>query len=305
MSNLIAILGPTATGKTTLAANLALAINGEVISADSRQVYKGMDIGSGKDLDDYMVGEKKIPSHLIDIANPGDRYNVFEFLGDFSSAFDSIIKAGNKPILCGGSGMYVDAVLRGYKLGKVITNTQLRKQMENFTKEELVAKLMTYGPLHNISDTSDDERLLRSIEIADFQYKHNEMMINLPKFSSMVFGVSFDRNIIRERITQRLEQRLGEGMITEVEGLLDSGIKPENLMYYGLEYKFVTMYVVGEISYDYMFEKLNIAIHQFAKRQMTWYRRMEKKGVEINWIDGSLPLQDKVDIIISGYRRLN
>ncbi len=299
MDHLITILGPTATGKTTLAANLALLINGEIISADSRQIYRGMDIGTGKDLNDYIVEGKHIPFHLIDIAEPGFRYNVFEFLGDFSNAFNKIIAADNTPILCGGSGMYLDAVLRGYQMGKVPDNDKLRKQLETYSHDELVSKLMSFGPLHNKSDISDKERLIRAIEIADFQVKHSEMTMNLPKFTSINFGILFDRQIIRSRITERLEARLKEGMVAEVEVLLKNGITPDNLMYYGLEYKFITMFVTGQISYDYMFEKLNIAIHQFAKRQMTWYRRMEKNGVKIHWIDGTINLKDKLAVILS------
>jgi len=298
MKKLITILGPTATGKTALAANLASVINGEIISADSRQIYRGMNIGTGKDLADYFVNSKQIPYHLIDIANPGYRYNVFEFLGDFSSAFKGITNEGHTPILCGGTGMYLDAVLRDYNLGKVNENEQLRKQMASLSHEELITKLVTYGPLHNVSDTLDRERLIRSIEIADYQAKHTEITLNLPTFSSIVFGINFDREIIRARITKRLKTRLNEGMIQEVKKLLASGITPEQLMYYGLEYKFVTLFVTGEITSINMFEKLNIAIHQFAKRQMTWFRRMEKKGIEINWVDGTNNLDDKISIIL-------
>ncbi len=303
MSNLITILGPTATGKTTLAANLASIIGGEIISADSRQIYKMMDIGTGKDLRDYVVGDKKIPYHLIDIANPGSRYNVFEFLGDFKVAFKKVVDAGNIPIMCGGSGMYLDAVLRGYKMGKVSVNEDLRSQLQILNNEELIDKLKSYGPLHNISDISDNERLIRSIEIADYQLVYSDLYLNMPEINSINFGILFDRQIIRSRITERLEVRLKEGLISEVEALLENGIEPDNLIYYGLEYKFVTMFVTGQISYDYMFTKLNIAIHQFAKRQMTWYRRMEKNGVKINWIDGSIDINDKLAVILNGINK--
>ena len=299
MNNLITILGPTATGKTILAANLAATIGGEIISADSRQIYRGMNIGTGKDLSDYMVDRKQIPAHLIDIADPGYRYNVFEYLGDFSKAFNIITKAGNTPILCGGTGMYLDAILRGYKMGKVHENKELRDKLKLLNHDELVEKLEKYGSLHNISDTSNYERLIRAIEIADFQAEHSEITTNLPTFNSINFGINYEREIIRRRITERLETRLNEGMISEVKELLENGIPPENLIYYGLEYKFVTMFVTGEISYDYMFEKLNIAIHQFAKRQMTWYRRMERNGVKIQWIDGRLSLKGKLSIILN------
>lgn len=299
MNHLITILGPTATGKTTLAANLAALINGEVISADSRQIYRGMDIGTGKDLTDYIVDGKPIPFHLIDIVNPGFRYNVFEFLGDFTSAFNKVIAKGNISILCGGSGMYLDAVLRGYSMGKVKVNDELRKQLDSLTYDELISKLLYYGSLHNTSDTSDKERLIRAIEIADFQKKHTQMSVNLPRFNQINFGIAFDRQVIRSRITDRLEARLKEGLIQEVEALLENGIAPDDLIYYGLEYKFVTMFVTGQISYNKMFTNLNTAIHQFAKRQTTWFKRMEKNGVKINWIDGTIELNDKLSVILN------
>ena len=299
MNNLITILGSTATGKTTLAANLASIISGEIISADSRQIYRTMDIGTGKDLGDYIVDSKQIPYHLIDIANPGTRYNVFEYLVDFKAAFKNVVDAGNIPIMCGGSGMYLDAVLRGYKMGKVPVNDSLRVQLQELNYDELISKLKSYGPLHNISDISDNERLIRSIEIADYQSKYSDLNLSMPEINSINFGILFDRQIIRSRITERLEVRLKEGLILEVEALLENGIEPDNLIYYGLEYKFVTMYVTGQISYDYMYTKLNTAIHQFAKRQMTWYRRMEKNGVKINWLDGSIDLCDKLAVILN------
>ena len=299
MTNLITILGATATGKTTLAANLGSLIGGEIISADSRQIYKGMDIGTGKDLNDYIVNGKKIPTHLIDIADPGSRYSIFEYLVDFTTAFNKVVDNGNIPIMCGGSGMYLDAVLRGYQLGKVHTNNELREQLNKLSHNELVNKLRSYGSLHNVSDTFDEERLIRSIEIADYQLKYSELSLKLPKFNSFNFGIAFDRQIIRSRITERLEIRLKEGLINEVEKLLEEGIMPDDLIYYGLEYKFVTMFVTKQISYNDMFTKLNIAIHQFAKRQMTWYRRMEKNGVKIHWLDGGIDLNDKLAVILS------
>lgn len=299
MNHLITILGPTATGKTILAANLAALIGGEIISADSRQIYRGMDIGTGKDLADYIVDGRSIPHHLVDIVNPGSRYNVFEFLCDFSSAFDKVVESGKIPILCGGSGLYLDAVLRSYSMGKVPINDELRNQLATLTNDELIDKLKSYGSLHNTSDITDNERLVRAIEIADFQNKHKEMSLKLPEFKQINFGVSYDRLVIRSRITQRLEIRLKEGLIPEVEALLESGIAPDDLIYYGLEYKFVTMHLIDQLSYDQMFTSLNTAIHQFAKRQMTWFRRMEKNGVKINWIDGSIELNDKLGVILS------
>ncbi len=297
MDRLITILGPTASGKTTLAANLASLVGGEIISADSRQIYRGMDIGTGKDLDDYIVDGKKIPYQLIDIVEPGTRYNVFDYLNEFTTVFNAIIKNAKLPILCGGSGLYLDAVLRGYKMSKVPDNIQLREECDQLNIADLVQKLELYGPLHNVSDTSDKERLIRAIEIADYQMKNPTTSVELPKFRSYTFGISYDRQEIRSRITQRLKERLNDGMISEIKLLIKNGVKPDNLIYYGLEYKFVTMYVKGQISYESMFTKLNTAIHQFAKRQMTWYRRMEKKGVKIHWIDGRYNLEDKLEFI--------
>ena len=299
MTNLITILGATATGKTTLAANLASLVSGEIISADSRQIYKGMDIGTGKDLNEYIVNGIQIPAHLINITQPGSRYNVFEYLVDFTTAFNEVIDNNNIPIMCGGSGMYLDAVLRGYQMGKVHTNEDLRDKLNKLSHNDLVAKLKSYGPLHNISDISDTDRLIRSIEIADYQSKYSELSMKLPKFNSINFGIYFDRQILRSRITERLQLRLKEGMIEEVKKLLEEGIMPDDLIYYGLEYKFVTMFVTKQISYNEMFTKLNIAIHKFAKRQMTWYRRMEKNGVKIHWIDGSIDLNNKLAVILN------
>lgn len=299
MNHLLTILGPTASGKTQLAANLGSIINGQIISADSRQVYRKMDIGTGKDLSDYVVEGKTVPYHLIDIVNPGECYNVFEFLRNFSNTFKSVISDNCIPILCGGSGMYLDSVLREYNMGKAPINKELRGQLDTLTNDELIDKLGSYGSLHNTSDTSDKERLIRAIEIADFQKKHSEFSLKLPKFSSVNFGITFERQILRSRITERLNSRLEEGLVEEVESILALGITPDQLMYYGLEYKFVTMHLIGQLSYDQMYTKLNTAIHQFAKRQMTWFRGMEKKGVKINWIDGNIDLKEKLGVILN------
>jgi tRNA dimethylallyltransferase len=299
MDQLITILGPTASGKTALAANLASHLNGEIISADSRQIYRGMDIGTGKDIGDYQVDGKQIPYHLIDILEPGTRYNVFEFMSEFTNSFNMITRNKKLPILCGGSGMYLDAVLRGYQMNKVCENVELREKCRLLSVEELVGKLSSFGPLHNISDVTDKDRLIRAIEIAEYQSQNHDTVVNLPKFNSTNFGISHDRIVLRSRITERLKIRLSEGMVDEIQELLSRGIKPEELIYYGLEYKFVTMYVIGQISYEDMFTQLNTAIHQFAKRQMTWYRRMEKKGVKIHWIDGSIDLNDKLAVILN------
>ncbi len=290
---MITVLGPTATGKTRLAALLAAKTNGEVISADSRQVYRGMDIGTGKDLGDYVVNGKRIPAHLVDIANPGTEYNVFSFQRDFLRVYAEIGERGNLPVLCGGTGLYLDAVLRGYRLQQVPENTALRQKLDSFSAAKLVETLKSYGTLHNTTDIGDRKRTLRAIEIKEFEKQHPHSG-KLPKINSVNFGIAFPREIVRRRITQRLQNRLENGMIEEVQRLLQNGLKPEQLTFYGLEYRYVTQYVTGEIDYDVMFSKLNTAIHQFSKRQMTWYRRMEKRGTVIHWIDGRLPEKEKV-----------
>lgn len=294
MKNLLTILGPTATGKTKLAAQLASAIDGEIISADSRQVYRKMDIGTGKDLDDYVVNGTPVAYHLVDIAEPGYEYNLFEFYQRFVDAFKTISSKKKMPVLCGGTGLYLDAVLSGYEMLKVPENILLRQELENEPLEKLSSSLSRYGSLHNSTDTSDKRRVIRALEIAEYKLTHPQKIIEPPEITPITFGIDFDRKIIRERITKRLKVRLNEGMIEEVKALLDSGLKPEQLTFYGLEYRYVTLFVTGEITYPEMFQKLNIAIHQFAKRQSTWFRRMERKGVKINWIDGSLKMDDKV-----------
>ena len=297
MNKLITILGPTATGKTKIAASLALEIGGEIISADSRQVYQNMDIGTGKDLNEYIIGDKEIPFHLVDIVNPGSEYNVFDFQQDFLIAYDEILKRGLNAILCGGSGLYLDSVLRAYEMSKVPENNKLRDKLNKLTDQELVLHLNTYGKVHNTTDLTDRKRTLRAIEIIEFEKKHKAFNTKLKIIKSINFGIHFERQSLRERITERLKARLSNGMVQEVEKLLNKGLKPEQLMFYGLEYRFVTQYVTGQISHDEMFIKLNTAIHQFAKRQMTWFRRMEKKGVKILWIDGNLTLKEKLSII--------
>lgn len=295
-SNLITILGPTASGKTSLAAHLAAIVGGEVISADSRQVYKGMDIGTGKDLADYIVDGHQIPFHLIDIVDPGYEYNVYEFKQDFTKSYLEISGREKKAVLCGGSGMYIDAVIRNYDMREVPENRELREALSKYSMDDLVQTLKQYGPVHNTTDVSDYQRLIRAIEIAAFKLAH-PINPQMPDIQSINFGLRFERSETRERITQRLKARLDEGMIDEVSGLLKGGLSPEQLTFYGLEYKYVTLYVCGAISYDDMFANLNTAIHQFAKRQMTWFRRMEKKGVNIHWIDGNLSMDRKLDVI--------
>ncbi|MCD4745673.1 MAG: tRNA (adenosine(37)-N6)-dimethylallyltransferase MiaA [Bacteroidales bacterium] len=300
---MITILGPTATGKTALSAHIADKLNGEIISADSRQVYKGMDIGTGKDLDDYIVNKKIIPYHLIDIVEPGYEYNVYEYQRDFLRAYKNIIAKKKLPVLCGGTGMYIEAILKGYKIFYVPENKSLRQDLENKNEQYLIRMLSSSRSLHNITDIKDRNRLIRAIEIQQYYAGHPESEREFPEIKTVIFGIHFERNIIRARITERLKTRLEKGMIMEVENLLNKGITSEQLKFYGLEYKFITQYILGELSYNEMFRLLNIAIHQFAKRQMTWFRRMEKNGFEINWIDGELDISEKMELILKIYKK--
>jgi tRNA dimethylallyltransferase len=296
---LITITGATASSKTSLAAHLAKDLEGEILSADSRQVYRRMNLGTGKDYKDYMVDGVKIPVHLIDLVDAGYKYNVYEFQRDFRSAYDDIMNRGKQAILCGGTGMYIDAVLNGYKLINVPVNNDLRSELEQKEMDELIALLESKKKLHNVSDTSTRKRLIRALEIAEFYEEHPNEDISFPKIDSVIFGVKFDRQSRRKRITGRLKERLKEGMVEEVECLLKSGITAEQLIFYGLEYKYLTQYVTGDIYYNDMFQRLNTAIHQFAKRQMTWFRRMEKQGTKIHWLDGYMPMEEKLEKIKS------
>ncbi|WP_297091037.1 tRNA (adenosine(37)-N6)-dimethylallyltransferase MiaA [uncultured Draconibacterium sp.] len=296
--NLVSILGPTATGKTGLAAHFAAQYNGEVISADSRQVYRGMDLGTGKDLEDYFVNGREVPSHLVDIENAGEHYNVYRFQTDFIDVFNDIVSRKKFPVLCGGSGLYLEAVLKNYRLIEVPPNKKLRKELEGKTLEELTDILKKLKPdLHNDTDVETDRRAIRAIEIEKYYAENPIEDSAMPEISSLNVGIDFDREMRRQRITTRLKQRLDEGMLDEVQTLLDSGLSPEQLIYYGLEYKFLTLHLIGELSFDEMFRKLEIAIHQFAKRQMTWFRGMEKRGTKIHWINGHLPMEEKVEQI--------
>ena len=302
-NRMITILGPTASGKTSIAAALAGRIGGEIISADSRQVYRRMDIGTGKDLADYEVGGKHIPYHLIDIAEPGYKYNLFEYQRDFHTAYDDITSRGRTPVLCGGTGLYIEAVLNGYALSPVPQNQELRDSLSAKSLDELTAMLkalkeQTGSNMHNRSDVDTVQRAIRAIEIETYNLQHPTPEREMPGISSLVMGVDVDRETRRRRISDRLEARLHEGMIDEVKGLLAEGVSAESLMYYGLEYKFVTEYVTGKTTYNDMLSRLEIAIHQFAKRQMTWFRGMERRGIHINWIDASLPMDDKVELIM-------
>lgn len=297
MNKLITILGPTATGKTTLAAHLAHKINGEIISADSRQVYRKMDIGTGKDLSDFHVNGEKIPYHLIDIADAGYKYNLYEYQKDFFRVYEEIKAREKTPILCGGTGLYIEAVLKGYQLMEVPPDLNLRKSLEEKSLEELSEILSGLKKLHNVSEIDTKKRVVRAIEIETYYKCHPESNLTFPALDYILFGIHFSREIQKKRITERLRQRLENGMIEEAEKLLDAGLTPDDLIYYGLEYKFLALYLTEKISHVEMFRLLEIAIHQFSKRQMTWYRKMEKNGFKINWMDGTLPLNNKIDFI--------
>ena len=335
---MITILGPTASGKTPIAAHLAATIGGEIISADSRQVYRRMDIGTGKDLADYVVrregvrregvrregekesGEKerrsqetgysrKVPYHLIDICEPGTKYNLFEYQQDFFDAYQDIRSRGAVPILCGGTGLYIEAVLKGYQLSPVPQNQALRDSLEGKSLEELTTMLTDLkarngSNMHNTTDVDSCQRAIRAIEIETYNLEHPTPRRELPPVDSVIIGVDIDRELRREKITRRLKARLEDGMVDEVKALLNEGIPADDLIYYGLEYKFVTEYLVGKLSYDEMFTRLEIAIHQFAKRQMTWFRGMERRGFKINWIDATLPMEEKISQILQLYHQL-
>lgn len=293
--DIIAIVGPTASGKTQLAVALANRLGGEILSADSRQVYSGMNLGTGKDIEDYTIDGQTVPHHLIDIADAGSKYNVYEYQSDFLKAYEGIQQRGAQAILCGGSGLYLEAVLKGYRMMPVPENKELRRELELKTDGELAAQLASYRELHNTTDLDTRKRTIRAIEIEEF-YRTSPVDPNpFPKLRSIIFGVKYQRATEMERIRQRLAQRLDAGMIDEVRTLLKQGIAPDDLIYYGLEYKFITEHILGRISYDEMFDGLNIAIRQFAKRQMTWFRGMERRGTTIHWIDGELPLEAKVE----------
>lgn len=300
---MITILGPTASGKTALAAALAYKIGAEIISADSRQVYSGMTVGTGKDLDDYVVNGRQIKYHLIDIARPGDKYNIYEYQRDFHKVYAELAQRGVMPILCGGSGLYIETVLKGYSLSTVPQNPELRQRLSGKTLEELTEilvdlKARNNSCMHNHSDVDTAQRAVRAIEIEEYNLHHPSSNTEFPPVESVIIGVDIDRESRRARITERLRQRLEHGLVEEVEGLLESGVSAEDLIYYGLEYKYVTEYVTGRTTRDEMFKGLEIAIHQFAKRQMTWFRGMERRGFTINWVDWHMSMDEKLEYIM-------
>lgn len=301
---MITILGPTASGKTSVAAALALRTGGEIISADSRQVYRRMDIGTGKDLADYTIGDVHIPYHLIDIAEPGTKYNLFQYQQDFHTAYNDIRSRGKLPILCGGTGLYIEAVLGGYSLSPVPQNQKLRESLEGKSLDQLTQMLVQLkqkngSNMHNRTDVDTAQRAIRAIEIETYNIEHPTPERQMPPVDSLIIGINIDRELRREKITRRLKARLEEGMCDEIRSLIDGGVNPDDLIYYGLEYKFVTEYVVGKTSYEEMFRQLEIAIHQFAKRQMTWFRGMERRGYTIHWIDAAQSMDEKVEAIMS------
>ncbi|WP_449034825.1 tRNA (adenosine(37)-N6)-dimethylallyltransferase MiaA [Prevotella sp.] len=300
---MITILGPTASGKTDLAAHLAARLNAEIISADSRQVYRGMDIGTGKDLVDYVVDGHVIPYHLIDICEPGTKYNLFRYQQDFLDCYEDIRSRGALPILCGGTGLYIEAVLKGYSLSPVPQNPRLRTELEGKNLDELTnilvdLKRRNHSVMHNKTDVDSCQRAIRAIEIETYNLTNPTEERQCPPIDSLIIGVDIEREARREKITHRLKTRLEGGMVDEIDGLLKCGIPAEDLIYYGLEYKFVTEYLIGKLSYDEMFRQLEIAIHQFAKRQMTWFRGMERRGFTIHWVNAARKMEDKVEEIL-------
>lgn len=297
--DLVVITGPTAAGKTAVASAVAAELNGEVISADSRQVYRRMNIGTGKDYGDYIVNDRQIPYHLIDIAEPGYRYNVFEYQRDFAKVYSDLKARNVFPVVCGGSGMYVDSIVTRYRLTEVPPDPVFREEMNRKKMEELIEMLKSYKTLHNKTDIDSKHRIIRALEIERFYHLAGEETWEMPEIKSLIAGIHLDRDDRRKRISERLEYRLRNGMVDEVRKLLDDGTDSETLIYYGLEYKYITLYLLNELTYEEMTAKLETAIHRYAKRQMTWFRGMERKGIKIHWVDGLLPVSEKADRIIS------
>ena len=297
--DMLVITGPTASGKTTLAAHIAHQLQGEIISADSRQVYRNMNIGTGKDYSDYVIDNNKIQFHLIDIADPGYKYNVYEYQHDFIKVYEDLIKRKKFPIVCGGSGMYIDSIISGYRLVQVPADEELRSRLEALSMEDLTKILSSFKRLHNTSDVDSRKRAVRAIEIEEYYLKSTPVQNDFPEIKSLVVGVMPDRETRRQKISSRLKQRIKEGMVEEVKQLLENGVDSETMIYYGLEYKYITLYLKNILTFDEMFSGLEIAIHQYAKRQMTWFRGMERKGTEIRWLDSNMPLEDKIEKVIS------
>lgn len=300
--DMIVVTGPTASGKTRLAALIADRLGGEVISADSRQVYRGMDIGTGKDYLDYRVNDREIPFHLVDIVDAGYKYNVFEYQQDFLKVYNEMKSRDSLPVLCGGSGMYIDSIINGYRLIRVPVNQPLRERLEKLDLGELRRILEGYRKLHNTTDVDTVKRAVRAIEIEEYYSEKSVAGDDFPETRPLITAIRFDREKRRLRITERLKSRLADGMVDEVAALIDSGIPPDVLIYYGLEYKYITLYLTGVIGYEEMFRRLESAIHQFAKRQMTWFRGMERRGVAIHWIDGEIPESEKIEIVLALFR---
>lgn len=306
-TTLLTILGPTACGKTALAVAVADRIDGEIISADSRQVFRGMDIGTGKDLDEYRLPNRTIPCHLIDIRDAGEEYSVYKFQNDFIRVYNSILERGHQPIMCGGTGLYIESIVRGYQLPDAPIDESYREELSKFSDEELTERLASLIKLHNHTDTETRDRLLRALEIQEFRKQHPDEFTRLPKMRHLIVGVRYPREVVIERIGVRLRQRLEQGMIEEVKGLLDNGVPVERLLKYGLEYKHIARYLTEDYPYQTMYENLYTDIRRFAKRQMTWFRRMERNGVEIHWIDGDKDLDSKATetvALLKGYEIL-
>lgn len=302
MTKPITIIGVTASGKTSLAVKLAYETGGEIISADSRQIYRRMDLGTGKDISEYTYEGKQIPYHLIDICEPGYKYNLYQYKRDFTACLNDIQLRGKLPVICGGTGLYVETVLKGYAMPEVPENRELRDSLADKTLDELTAILTQYKTLHNTTDVDTCKRAIRAIEIAEYYKTLPPIDMEDKPLETLLVAIDIDREVRRSNITKRLHERLNQGMVAEVESLLNEGISPEDLIYYGLEYKYLTEYVIGKTTYDEMVSGLEIAIHQFAKRQMTWFRGMERRGFKINWIDYNLSTSDKVSKILELYK---
>lgn len=293
---LLVITGPTASGKTSRAVSLARMLDGEIISADSRQIYRNMDIGTGKDLIEY--GD--VPYHMIDICPPGYKYNLYEYLRDADKAITTVRDNGHLPVLCGGTGLYVESIIKGIKLPEVPENRQLRDSLAGKSLAELTGMLSQMKTLHNVTDVDTCQRAIRAIEIATYYHQHpDKAMLTTPHpiRNALIIGVDIDRDSRRRRISARLDARLKQGMVEEVDALLKSGISADDLIYYGLEYKYLTLYLTGKLTYQEMYSGLEIAIHQFAKRQMTWFRGMERRGFHINWLPYDMPENEFNDAV--------